>query len=71
MKLQEDWKRIIRKAWSVRLVAVSAVFSAAEIVIPIYGDALPRDTFAIVSVIACVGAIIARLIAQKDFKDGQ
>ena len=69
MQLKEDWKKIIKKAWSVRLVAVSAVFSAAEVVIPLYGDLLPRDTFAIISVIACMGAIIARVIAQKDLHD--
>ena len=38
MKLSSNWKLILRKAWSIRLVVLSAVFSAAQLVIPVYGD---------------------------------
>ena len=69
MKLSSNWKLILRKAWSIRLVVLSAVFSAAQLVIPVYGDMLPRDAFAILSAFACVGAIIARVVTQKEFPD--
>ena len=69
MKLHSNWKLILRKAWSIRLVVLSAVFSAAQLVIPVYGDVLPRDAFAILSAVACAGAIIARVVTQKEFPD--
>lgn len=69
MKLHSNWKLILRRAWSIRLIILSALFSAAELVIPVYGDVLPRDAFAILSAIACAGAIIARVVTQKEFQD--
>ena len=69
MKLHSNWRLILRKAWSIRLVVLSAIFSAAQLVIPVYGDVLPRDAFAILSALACAGAIIARVFTQKEFPD--
>lgn len=69
MKLSSNWRLILRKAWSVRFVVLSAVFSAAQLVIPVYGDVLPRDVFALLSALACAGAIIARVITQREFPD--
>lgn len=70
MKLLGDWKHILRKAWSVRLALLAAVFSGAEVVVPLFVDAMPRKWFAVLSFVAVVGAVAARITAQKGFSDG-
>lgn len=65
MKLLADWRRIARKAWSFRLMILAGVFSTAEIVLPMFVDAMPRAAFAVLSMVAITGAMIARLVAQK------
>lgn len=68
ISLLPEWRRILRRAWSMRFGAVAAVFSVAEVVVPLYQDAMPRGVFAAVSGLAVVGGMIARVISQKDLK---
>jgi len=63
--LLEDWRKIARRAWSIRLSIVAAVFTAAEVVVPLFGDALPRGVFVLLAFIASIGAAVARLVAQS------
>jgi hypothetical protein len=64
--LLPDWKRILRKAWSVRLIVLAAIFSGAEVVVPLFYDAIPRNAFAVLSGITTAAALIARVMMQKD-----
>jgi hypothetical protein len=64
--LLEDWRKIARRAWSIRLSIVAAVFTAAEVVVPLFGDALPRGVFVLLAFIASIGATVARLLAQPE-----
>lgn len=64
MNLIPDWKRIIRRAWSVRLVMLSGVLAGAEVVLPLFVDAMPRNVFALLSMAAAVGGTVARVVAQ-------
>lgn len=64
MKLLPDWKRIARRAWSVRLSIIAALFSGAEVVLPLFIDVIPRNLFASLSFVAVVGAGMARVVAQ-------
>lgn len=66
--LKDDWKRIVRKAWSIRLGVLAALFSGAEVVVPLFSDAMPRNVFAGLSFLSVVGAMWARVVAQKAFK---
>lgn len=66
MKLKSDWKQVLRKAWSVRLIILAGIFTGAEMVVPLFSDALPRNTFAVLSGITTAAALIARVIMQKD-----
>ena len=43
--LLDDWRRVARRAWSIRLSIVAALFTAAEVVVPLFGDVLPRGVF--------------------------
>lgn len=69
MPLLSDWKKILRKAWSIRLGFMAALFTGAEVVVPIFSDSMPRNVFAVLSFVAVIGAMFARLFAQKAFKD--
>ena len=65
MKLYPNWKTIIRKGWSIRFMLIAGLLSGAEVVLPVFSDSLPRNTFAILSFLAVGGAFISRLIAQE------
>ena len=47
--LLDDWRRIARRAWSIRLSIVAALFTAAEVVVPLFGDVLPRGVFVLLA----------------------
>ena len=66
MKLYANWKEILRKAWSIKFGLLATVFSVMQVVVPIYADSLPRHLFAILTGVATVGVIVARLVWQED-----
>ena len=83
MKLIDDWHFVLKKAWSVRLIVLSAIMSVLEtvtqladtsdpavVVEPITGMHITRGTFAILSAVIAVAALVVRFIAQKDLTDG-
>lgn len=67
MNLRADWPMIVRRAWSMRLMALAGVLSAAEVVLPLYADALPRGAFAALAVVIITAAMFVRLVAQRGF----
>jgi len=69
MTLIANWKLILKKAWSVRLMLIAAVLSGIEVALPFFADALPRGPLAALSFVAVALAFVARLVAQKDFAD--
>ena len=68
MRLKENWRDIAGKAWSFRLGLISGLFSGLEVILPLFVDSFPRNTFAILSFITVVGAVVARLVAQPKAK---
>ena len=64
MQLIEDWKKKVTKLWSIRLGLLAAFLSGLEVIIPLFADAFQRGTFAIMSFVATVAAMIARLVSQ-------
>lgn len=64
--LLDDWRRVARRAWSIRLSIVAAIFTAAEVVVPLFGEVLPRGLFVLLAFSASIGAAIARLVAQPE-----
>ena len=64
MSLVYDWKRVLRYGWSIRLIVLAGLLSGAEVVLPLFDDAIPRNLFALLSMFVTVGAFIARLTAQ-------
>jgi hypothetical protein len=65
MKLYDNWRDILKKAWSVRLMLLAGILSGCEIVLPFYADVFPRNTFALLSFLAVFAALISRIVAQR------
>lgn len=69
LTLIDNAQLVLRKAWSMRLAALSIVFSileASEVALPFLPKVLPPQTFSILSAIAAGGAMIARLYRQRN-----
>lgn len=66
MKLYENWKIIVKKAWSVRLMAIAFLLTMAEVMLPFFSDAVPHNIFAVLSGLCVAGAFVARIVAQRD-----
>lgn len=67
--LRKDWRKIVRHAWSVRLLGGAFLFIVAETAMPYLEGVLPVPhwLFGILSGVALGGAFVARLLAQKEF----
>lgn len=68
MTLHDNWRYLLRKSWAVRWMALAGVCSAAEMLLPLYLDSMPRLWFAGASALATMLGIYARILAQP--KDG-
>lgn len=68
MKLLDDWKMVLRRAWSVRLILLAGLLSGIEVALPLLDSvvSLPRGLFAGLSAIMTAGAFVARLLARKE-----
>ena len=64
MTLLPEWKWLIRKTWSIRLVILSALLSGFEVILPLFVDTIPRNLFAALSMCSAIAAGIARVVAQ-------
>jgi hypothetical protein len=68
----ENWREILKKAWSIRLLFIAAILSAIEAAIPFLTFVpAPQGFFAIMSALATGAAFVARLLAQKNMKDDE
>lgn len=60
----QNWPRVLRKAWSVRLAILSAGLSAVEFAMPFLAPERPSGWFAGAAVLVSLAAAGARLVAQ-------
>lgn len=67
MKLAPEWKRIARRAWSMRFAALSVVLGVLELV-PLLDGFLPPRTFAVLSLLSGVATLVARLVHQPEMQ---
>jgi hypothetical protein len=66
--LHKDWRELVKKAWSVRFMALAFLTTMAEVMLPFFVDDVPPRLFAALTGLAVAGAFVSRLVAQKDFK---
>jgi len=64
-----EWKKTLRYAWSVRFAILAGLFSAGEVVIAYFPDALPRGAMAGVAGVCSMGALVTRFLMQKNLKN--
>jgi hypothetical protein len=69
MKLASDYRDILRKAWSIRLMLLAGLLTGCEAILPLYQESIPRGTFAVLSMLAITGGLIARIVAQRNMGD--
>jgi hypothetical protein len=69
VKLVQDWQRVLRKAWSMRLMVLAGLLSAVEVALPFFQPDLPRGWFALFSGLTVGGAFMARLVAQRNMRE--
>lgn len=66
-----NWRDVLKRAWSVRLIILAALLSGAEVAVPMLGDVLPvpSGTFAALSGFVAAAALLARVVAQSDLPE--
>lgn len=68
MRLNENWRRILGKSWSVRLVALIGILQALDAVLPLLGASTPSSILNALSILAAIGAAAARVMVQPDIE---
>ncbi len=64
MKLRKDWRYLLNRAWSIRLMILSVVLVAVEISLPLFNEIAPRNAFAVLSMLVAVSAAVVRVMNQ-------
>lgn len=64
--LLPDWRDVLRRAWSIRWIALAFVLTMAEFALPAFSDAFPPRVFALLGGLATAAAFVTRLLAQRD-----
>lgn len=67
MKLIPEWKQILKKAWSVRFLALAGLLTGCELILPLYVESLPREVFIIAIIFVSIAGIISRVVSQATF----
>lgn len=72
LKIVDNWRAVLKHAWSVRLLLVAAVLSGMEVALPLLNGLLPVPplVFAAFSGLCVCGAFIARFIVQEKLSGG-
>lgn len=68
MRLLDDWRRVLRRAWSVKFMLAAAALSGGEVVMSILqpNNSLPPGVFAALAGVVTSMALVARLLAQNE-----
>jgi hypothetical protein len=66
-QLLPDWRDILRRAWSIRLMLLAGLLSGCEAILPLFSDSFPMPRWASSALVAVViaAAFITRLLAQR------
>ncbi|NGO50415.1 hypothetical protein [Allomesorhizobium camelthorni] len=71
MKLLANWRDVLSRAWSVRLIILAAILSGAEVTLSMLDGVLdiPAGVFAALSGLVGAAALFARVVAQEGLSD--
>ena len=69
MTLDQEWKLILRRAWSVRFMLLAAALTLSEVALQFLSPSdlhMTKMVFASLAGLASAAAFVARLVAQRD-----
>jgi len=66
MKLLPDWRNILKKAWSIRLMLAAGILTGAEMILPVFSASMPQGLFTTLTFACVASALVARLLAQNE-----
>lgn len=66
-----NWRTVLKKAWSVRLMALAAVLTGVEAVLPFFTPLEPSPWFTAATFVVVCAALVARLVAQPKMHGGE
>ena len=67
MQLIPEWKHVLRRAWSVRFLALAGILTGCEFLLPLYMESIPREVFIGLVMLVSVAGIISRVVSQSAF----
>ena len=65
-----NWKRVAKKAWSVRLMGFASILTGCEAVLPFVSDTVQRGHFAALTFVVVTLALLTRFLAQQELHEG-
>ncbi len=70
MLLVPNWRSVVRRAWSVKLMLLAAVLSGAEVAMPLleHWPQVPTGLLALLSALTTTAAFIARITLQQNLR---
>jgi len=66
MKLYDNWRTIIKEAWSLKFLFIALVLECTSVILPFYTDVISRQTFTILVVFSIIGSGISRVVYQHN-----
>lgn len=67
--LIKNWRKVAKKAWSVRLMYVASILTGCEAVLPLVGNFVPQGVFALTTFVVVMAALLARFLVQQELHD--
>lgn len=70
MQLYHNWKEILTRAWSIRLISLALLMSFLESILPAIHDAgwlsfIPEWLFSILLILVIIAAFVSRIVYQR------
>ena len=72
MRVIPNWRAVLRYAWSVKLIILAGILSAAEVLIPFFPELmpwLPPRVLAAAAFVVSLAASFSRFIPHKKVSD--
>lgn len=68
MRLVDNWRAVLTRAWSVRLMLLAGLLTGLEAALPFLGELVPLapGVLAAITAIVVMAALVARLLAQSN-----
>jgi hypothetical protein len=68
MNLVPNWKRVLRRAWSVKFNLLASVLTGFAAALPVLMDKMPPVWFLLLCAVVPLAAAVARLVDQPKMR---